>query len=183
VLAEAEVELEPEPVLAEAEAELEPEPVLAEAEAEPEPEPAPEPAPELEPYRPLRPISDSFLHFPQAVPASQEIAAAAAADEDTLAARRAQLNLLGLGDPGQGPVGPARPVALPYRSSGAAPREAEAPAGAASAAGGAFWDASAREVAGAITQIGVRSCGHCELSLSATARFCRRCGTPQSQSA
>jgi len=29
----------------------------------------------------------------------------------------------------------------------------------------------------------VRTCGHCELSLSASARFCRRCGTPQSQSA
>jgi hypothetical protein len=188
VLAEVEPEPEPEPVLAEVELEVEPEPVLAEVELEVEPEPVlaevePEPAPELEPYRPLRPISDSFLHFPQGVPESEEIAAATAADEDTLAARRAQLNLLGLGDPGQGPVGPARPVALPYRSSGAAPREAEAQAEAASAAGGAFWDASAREVAGAISQIGVRSCGHCELSLSATARFCRRCGTPQSQSA
>ena len=153
----------------------EPPPVFAAVEPEPEPEP----------YRPLRPIGDSFVHLPRAVPESQERAAATdpTADEETLAARRAQLNLLGLGDPGQGPVGPARPVALPYRSSGAETRDPERTAEAATHAGGAFWDASAREVAGAISQIGVRSCGHCELSLSATARFCRRCGTPQSQSA
>ncbi len=209
VLVEAEAEAEPEPVLVEAEAEpepepepvwvpqpvlleaeAEPEPVLVEAEAEPEPAPAPAPEPvalpepEQIPYRPLRPISDTFLHYPQAGGRDEGIAAAASAERETLAARQAQLDLLGLGDTGQGPVGPAERVVLPYRSSGAAPRAAELQAAAAaSAAGGAFWDASAREVAGAISQIGVRSCGHCELSLSASARFCRRCGTPQSQSA
>ncbi|TAL05700.1 MAG: zinc-ribbon domain-containing protein, partial [Chloroflexota bacterium] len=26
---------------------------------------------------------------------------------------------------------------------------------------------------------GIRSCGNCGISLSATARFCRRCGTSQ----
>ena len=189
---------EPEPVAAEAEPELvvapepEPEPVLVEAEAEPvaaEPEPEPEAIPEPTPlpYRPLRPISDTFLHFPNAagkdeVPAAAA-AAAASADRDTLAARRAQLDLLGLGDTAQGPVGPSKRVVLPYRSSGAAAHQAELQAVPSAAAGGAFWDASAREVAGAISQIGVRSCGHCELSLSASARFCRRCGTPQAQSA
>ncbi len=183
-------EPQPEPVLAEAQAEPEPvaapepEPVLVEADAEPEPEALPEPT-QL-PYRPLRPISDTFLHFPNAagkdeVPAAA--AAAAAADRETLAARRAQLDLLGLGDTGQGPVGPSKRVVLPYRSSGAAPRGADLQGTPSATAGGAFWDASAREVAGAISQIGVRSCGHCELSLSASARFCRRCGTPQSQSA
>ena len=40
-----------------------------------------------------------------------------------------------------------------------------------------------REVAGAMSKIGVRTCAECELSLSATARFCRRCGHPQAQSA
>ena len=199
VLVEAEVE--PEPILVEAEPEpereswlVEPEPVLVEAEVEPEPvaEPQPEPvlvAPEPEPYRPLGPISDTFLHFPGSIPERQEIPAAVArtepeldtgADIETLAARRAQLDLLGLGDPGEGPVGPARPNVIPYRSSGAAPRDAERLA---AIAGRSFWDASAREVSGAITEIGVRSCGHCELSISATARFCRRCGTPQAQSA
>jgi hypothetical protein len=176
-------EPEPEPVLVEAEAapEPEPEPVPVEAEAEPEPEQLPEP--DQLPYRPLRPISDTFLHYPQAGGADEGIAAAAIVDHETLAARRAQLDLLGLGDTPQGPVGPAQRNVLPYRSSGAAPRAAELQAAAAAAAGPAFWDASAREVAGAISQIGVRSCGHCELSLSASARFCRRCGTPQSQSA
>jgi hypothetical protein len=174
-------EVEPEPV-------AEPEPELVEAQDEPEA--GVEPEPEPEPYRPLRPVTDTFMHYPRAVPVSEEevaaaadLAAAAEIDAETLAARRAQLDLLGLGDPGQRPVGPARPVVLPYRSGGAATRDAARLAAVAAAAGGAFWDASAREVAGAITEIGVRSCGHCELSLSATARFCRRCGTPQSQSA
>ncbi len=191
VLVEAEAEPEPEPVLVEAEAEPEPvampEPVLVEAEPEPEPEPVAMPEPEQLPYRPLRPITDTFLHYPQAAEKDRKVpaVAASAADQETLAARKAQLDLLGLGDTGQGPVGRPERVVLPYRSSGAAPREAEvvAASAAASAAGGAFWDASAREVAGAISQIGMRSCGHCELSLSASARFCRRCGTPQSQSA
>ncbi len=183
----------------------EPEPVVVEAEVEPEPEPyrpvfvepepvfvEPEPIPvaaevEPEPYRPLSPISDTFLHFPDPIPEREAVPAIAAraepevsdADIETLAARRAQLDLLGLGDPGEGPVGPSRTV-IPYRSSGAAPRDGDRLA---ATAGRAFWDASAREVSGAITEIGVRSCGHCELSISATARFCRRCGTPQAQSA
>jgi len=181
VLAEVEPEPEPEPVAAEAEVEPEPEPVDAEAEVEPEPEPvAAEAEVEPLPYRPLPPIADTFLHYPRSVPDAGGIAASAA-DQETLAARRAQLDLLGLGDRGQGPVAPMRGVVLPYRSSGAAASDAERLA--AATAGVAFWDASAREVAGALSQIGVRSCGHCELSLSATARFCRRCGTPQSQSA
>ena len=185
---------EPEPMLAEAEAApegvwvtpvTEPEPVMAAAEPEPEAEPVAPPEPEPIPYRPLRPISDTFLHLPRTQPdAGNGIPAAAAADQESLAARRAQLDLLGLGDSEEGPIERTRPVALPYRSSGAAPHPAEAQAAVADAATGrAFWDASAREVAGAISQIGVRSCGHCELSLSASARFCRRCGQPQAQSA
>ena len=169
--------VEPEPIV-----EPTPEPVLADAEPEPiveptlviEPEPQSPPLPEPTPIRPLRPIGETFVHQPRVVPAPRT-PAAAAADNETLAARRAQLDLLGIGDPGQGPVGPERRV-LPYRSSGAASPVA-------TLAGGAFWDASAREVAGAVSQIGVRSCAECELSLSATARFCRRCGHPQTQSA
>ena len=178
---------EPEPMLAEVAPEPEPEPVAAEVEPEPvaaevEPEPLPEPVriPEAVPHRTLRPISDTFMHYPRSAPDAGSIAASAA-DQETLAARRAQLELLGLDDVGQGPVAPTRGVVLPYRSGGAAAGDAERRA--AANAGLAFWDASAREVAGALSQIGVRSCGHCELSLSATARFCRRCGTPQSQSA
>lgn len=172
--------LEPAPMLAEVAevAEPEPEPVLAEV---PEPEPEPVLAePEPIPHRPLRPISDTLLRVPRAMPDQGEAIAAAEANDESLAARRAQLDELGLGEAEQGPIGRTRPVLLPYRSSGAAPHPADAQA---AVAGPAFWDASAREVAGAVTQIGVRSCGHCELSISATARFCRRCGTPQAQSA
>jgi ribosomal protein L40E len=173
-------EFEPEPIVVEAEveAEPEPEPIVVEAEAEPEPEPivVEEAAaqPEPTPIKPVRPIGETFVHLPRPTPQPRD-PAAVAADSDALAARRAQLDMLGIGDPGEGPVGPERKV-LPYRSSGAATPVVRL-------AGGAFWDASAREVASAISQVGVRSCAECELSLSATARFCRRCGHPQSQSA
>jgi hypothetical protein len=165
VAAEPVVEPEPEPIVVEAEAE--PEPVV-----EPEPEVAPQPPPT--PIRPPRPIGETFVRLgrPAAAPRHP---AAVAADAQALAARRAQLDVLGLGDPGEGPVGPARNV-LPYRSSGSATPVTVL-------AGGAFWDASAREVAGATSQVGVRNCAECELSVSATARFCRRCGHPQAQSA
>jgi hypothetical protein len=167
---------EPEPIVVEAEVapEPEPEPIVVEAEVEPEPEPEVAPQPEPTPIRPLRPLGETFVRAPRPTPVPRD-PAAVAADDDALAARRAQLDRLGLGDPGQGPVGPQRNV-LPYRSSGSASPVAVL-------AGGAFWDASAREVAGATSHVGVRSCAECELSLSATARFCRRCGHPQAQSA
>jgi ribosomal protein L40E len=34
-----------------------------------------------------------------------------------------------------------------------------------------------------MSNIGVQACGECGLSLSASARFCRRCGTRQARSA
>ncbi|HSL77186.1 MAG TPA: zinc-ribbon domain-containing protein, partial [Candidatus Limnocylindrales bacterium] len=55
----------------------------------------------------------------------------------------------------------------------------------AAATGGieALWAASAQEVAkvapAAKAAGGVQPCVSCGLSLSANARFCRRCGTPQ----
>jgi len=184
-------EVEPEPV-----AEPEPEPIAAEvepesvaAEAEPQPEPEVEPTPRAVPPQPIRPISETILRLPRPTPApipepSAEERVAAAADDASMAARRAQLDLLGLGDQGEGPVGRERGNVLPYRSSGAGlhPTELAAHAGA-QAAGGSFWEASAREVAGVISQVGVQSCGDCGLSLSASARFCRRCGTRQARSA
>jgi hypothetical protein len=163
-------EPEPEPTLVEPE----PEPIVVAA--EPVVEPEPEVAPQLEPtpIRPPRPIRETFVHTPRPTPVRRD-PAAVAADDEALAARRAQLDMLGLGDPGEGPLGPARNV-LPYRSSGSATPVVVL-------AGGAFWDASAREVAGATSQVGIRNCAQCELSVSATARFCRRCGHPQAQSA
>ena len=80
-----------------------------------------------------------------------------------------------------GQVGPARNV-LPYRSSGAAVSPSELVQ---RTLGGspALWDASAREVASARSAVAVQNCGSCGLSLSASARFCRRCGQRQAQSA
>jgi hypothetical protein len=194
-----EADLEPEPVFAQ---EPDPEPVVAQ-EPEPEPvvaqEPEPEPvaaeapapvaadepaAPEpVAPHR-IAPISETILRFPERR-AARPTAAPAAAEDDTpeIAARRAQLDLLGLGDPGEGPVQPNRPSVVPYRSRGATPTSGELAARAAAATGTTFWEASAREVAGAAAMVGVQSCGQCGLSLSANARFCRRCGTRQAQSA
>jgi hypothetical protein len=50
----------------------------------------------------------------------------------------------------------------------------------------ALWAASAQEVLArptgigpAVAPAGVQPCSSCGLSLSATARFCRRCGTRQ----
>jgi hypothetical protein len=172
VAAEPVVEPEPEAIVVEAEVEPEPEPIVVEAEIEPEPEVAPQQEPT--PIRPPRPIRETFVHLPPPAAAPRD-PATVAADDEALAARRAQLDMLGLGDPGEGPVGPQRNV-LPYRSSGSATPVTVL-------AGGAFWDASAREVAGATSQVGIRNCAQCELSVSATARFCRRCGHPQAQSA
>ena len=189
----AEVEPQPEPIAAE----VEPEPMVAEnefepiaAEVEPEPEPiAAEVEPERHTERPttprIAPISETILAFPTRsapdVPGATDDRAAAVADSPEVAARRAQLDLLGLGDPGQGPVTPEAWQALPYRSRGAGVTQSEMARQA--ALRGSFWEASAREVAGAPGRLGVQSCGRCGLSLSANARFCRRCGTRQAQSA
>jgi len=172
----AEVAPEPEPV-----AEVAPEPVVADVAPEPEPTPAPRP------IAPIAPISETILHFPEpgAAPAAhapiEQQPVAAQADSPELAARRAQLDLLGLGDPGEGPVEPASPNVLPYRSRGQAATPAELAALAAQ--GARFWEASAREVASAVGNVGIQNCGECGLSLSANARFCRRCGTRQARSA
>ncbi len=181
-------EVEPEPFVAEVEpepfvAEVEPEPFVAEVEPEREPTIAEAPPEPSVPHR-IAPISETILHFPErpapVEPEPAEVHPVAAQDDSPeLAARRAQLDLLGLGDPGEGPV--QEPTVLPYRSRGAAISQAELAARAAQ--GASFWEASAREVASAVGNVGVQNCGHCGLSLSATARFCRRCGTRQAQPA
>jgi hypothetical protein len=46
----------------------------------------------------------------------------------------------------------------------------------------ALWAASARDVVSppvGAAPTGIQPCSNCGLSLSATARFCRRCGSPQ----
>jgi hypothetical protein len=142
--------------------------------------------PEAEPVtrHTIAPVGDTILRFPQrrATPPPQVERVAAQDDNPEVAARRAQLEGLGLGDPGQGPVHAEPPAITPYRSRGAVVPHGELAARAV-AQGASFWEASAREVAGAAASVGVQNCGGCGLSLSASARFCRRCGTPQSQSA
>lgn len=156
--------------------EPEPEPVVAETEAETEAKPAPP----LPFDRPITPVGDTIVRLPKWARGPQAEPVAAEADDPGVAARRSQLDDLGLGDPGQGPISRQRPTALPYRSSGAgvSPIELVARAGT-----GSFWEASAREVAQGGGHVGVQSCGQCGLSLSASARFCRRCGTSQARSA
>ncbi len=195
--ADAVLELEPEPIIAgaepvAAEAEPEPEPVAAEAEPEPEPvaaaaepesvaaaESEPEPAAPTPIAPRIAPVSETILHFPTRPVQPEGAQPAAAADETPeVAARRAQLDSLGLGgDPTEADM----PAVLPYRSRGAAVTSAELAMRA--AAGQRFWEASAREVAGAVGNVGVQNCSECGLSLSANARFCRRCGTRQAQPA
>lgn len=181
---------EPEPVVAPAPeqepvaAEPEEEPIAASAAPEPETVPEPEPFIQPTPKPTIAPIGDTILRFPQRRTAPPQTMEPVAAEEDApeVAARRAQLESIGLGDPGQGPVMPEPAAIQPYRSRGAAVPQGELAARAV-AQGVSFWEASAREVAEAGAMVGVQNCGGCGLSLSASARFCRRCGTPQSRSA
>jgi ribosomal protein L40E len=111
------------------------------------------------------------------------VAASAAPLSAEAEARRAQLELLGLGDPGQAPIQQARGHVVPYRSSGAPVRPTDSIIAGVQSAPSAIWAASSREVASAQALVGVQACRQCGLSLSATARFCRRCGSRQAQSA
>ena len=185
---QVEREPEPEPVAAEVEPEAAPEPVAAEIEPEPVvAEVEPEPEPVVPPRPSVRPIGDTILRLPRPAPRTVEPPAPVdlpqVAEDPMAAARRAQMELLGLEDPGEGALRADRPRVIPYRSSGAALPHGELADRAARQGSSAFWDASAREVADAVSQIGVQNCGQCGLSLSASARFCRRCGTRQAQPA
>jgi hypothetical protein len=147
------------------------------------PEEAPSPAPT--PIRPrLTPLSETFVRRAPRPP--RPAREPAPTDDAALAARRAQLELLGIEDPGEGRVSTGQRPALAYRSSGAAVHPSEVSARAAAGAGNApspLWDASSREVAAGLSAIAVQSCDSCGLSLSASARFCRRCGARQARSA
>jgi hypothetical protein len=164
----ADVEVEPvakvEPV-----AEVEPEPpVIPEATVTPEPPPIP---PAATPRRDLR---DTILRGPVVRPPQPS----KTAQPESLAARRSQLDSLGLDDPGEGAVPVGRRDQLPYRSSGAG-----AAAVGGSAALSAVWDASTRALEAGAQRALLRPCGSCGLTVSSTARFCRRCGAPQTLSA
>jgi ribosomal protein L40E len=180
-VAAAAFEPEPEPVVAAA---PEPEPVVAAA-PEPEPEPvvaaAPEPEPEPEPVAAEEPRRDVV---------EQPTWRIVAPDTPTPS---------GDGEPAAvPPPGPFRappePIAASTEPHWPAQPEWPAQRGAgglpsfgrpAMATGGIeqLWAESAREVTAApvatAARSGVQACVSCGLSLSATARFCRRCGTRQ----
>lgn len=165
-------EVEPEPVAAEIEEELEvaaavevEEPVAETPVIEPEPE-APTPLPT--PAAPRRDLRDTFLRGPMVPPRP-----AADAPPEQLAARRSQLDILGIDDPGEGTVSVGEREAMPYRSSGAGSNAMLA----------AVWDASTRALEANAQRAALRPCDSCGLTVSSTARFCRRCGAPQTLSA
>jgi hypothetical protein len=201
--AEAEPEQEPEPLAAEAEpvaAEPEPEPVAAEPEPEPaipaplapEPEPAIPaplaPEPEPEPIAAAQPPQDiveqpvwlSVAPDPDATPgveapsAEPGLAAAASATPDW---------------PSQ-PEWPSQPQWPSARTATPRPNTILGRPVVPSGGIDALWAASSRDVlapplASAPTPLGqqvpaaAQPCVNCGLSLSSTARFCRRCGTAQ----
>jgi hypothetical protein len=179
----AEDEPEPEPVVeVVAEVEPEPEPVVeVVAEVEPEPEPVVEVVAEVEPeYEPMAAFDEPEA-MGEVAPTIIPMPEPAEPETPELAARRAKLDLLGLADPGQGSVADGLRQSLPYRSTGATSSPSQSRALAARMAASGMWDASVREVASAGGS--VTECTACQLQLSASARFCRRCGTPQTKSA
>ena len=164
---------EPEPVAA-PEPEPQPEPVAADAPAEPQPEPVAASAAQAEPlatpadlveqptWRIVAP--DVAAGAPNGHPADEGLPAAASTTPPTPTQP-------------EWPVAPEWPAAQP-----SVPFLAQR-AGSQSAVTDALWAASARDVVAAqqpgTPAGGVQPCSSCGLSLSATARFCRRCGTRQ----
>ncbi|TMF40591.1 MAG: hypothetical protein E6I26_02725 [Chloroflexi bacterium] len=187
--AEAPIAAEPEPVAAEPEpvaAEPEPEPVAVEAEpitAEPEPitaepEPvaaAPEPEPVAAEAMPTPPREDVIeqptwrIFAPQPAPTvDQPVAPPPPEIPAVPTPTQASIE----------PQWPARPDTADSPSMALLANHARV-------SSDAMWAASSREVLGgpvdaqANVPTGIQPCSNCGLSLSATARFCRRCGTRQ----
>jgi hypothetical protein len=173
-------ELVPEPVVAESElvyVEPEPQPVAAAPEPEPEPvaaapepEPvaaAPEPEPEPAPVREDRieqPTWRIFAPDPTATPGPVPGTPPAAPSPAQIQASAE-------------PQWPARPDIEESPSMALlANRAVRSPSD-------DLWAASAREVMAPVGETaptaGIQPCSNCGLSLSSTARFCRRCGTRQ----
>ena len=193
----AEAQSEPEPVAAEPEpVALEPEPVEPEAEPvalalEPEAEPVAAAEPEPEPVAAAQPPQDvieqpvwlSVAPDPDATPAASPPEAPADAGLPAAASADAQRQ--------SRPEWPSQPQWPSARA--ATPRPNTILGRPVVPTGGidALWAASSRDVvapmASAPTPLGqqmpaaAQPCINCGLSLSATARFCRRCGTAQTQ--
>jgi hypothetical protein len=187
--------VEPEPVMAEAAPEPELEPVMAEAAPEPELEPvmaeaAPEPEPEAVP---VQAEAEPELVIAEAEPeevAAEEVTAVEAPAQPEAPAAELPIAAAAATTPPSAGVEPI-PTAIgqPLPASVVdGPLSWPEPAVAASAFEPAWPDTAVpkrRTGAGlpAIVMpaqpLAARSCPGCGLSLSASARFCRRCGTPQ----
>jgi len=191
----APVAVEPEPVVLEPapvafEPEPEPEPVAVEPEPEPEPVAVAEPEPEPEPVAAAQPPQDvvqqpvwlSVAPDPDATPGAP---AQAPADGGLPAAASSVSQ-----QPNQ-PEWPAQPQWPSARSSTPRPNTILGRPVVPTGGIDALWAASSRDVvapmATAPTPLGqqmpaaAQPCVNCGLSLSSTARFCRRCGTAQTQ--
>jgi ribosomal protein L40E len=191
---------EPEQIAAQTQPEPEPEPAALEPEPEPEPvalEPEPEPEPvaaagaEPEPIAAAQPAQDvieqpvwlSVAPDPDATPAAPPDQAPADAGLPAAASADSQWPTK--------PEWPSQPQWPSARS--ATPRPNTILGRPVVPTGGidALWAASSRDVlapmASAPTPLGqqmpaaAQPCINCGLSLSSTARFCRRCGTAQTQ--
>ncbi len=194
------LEPEPEPLALEPELEPvalepEPEPVAAAVpepvELEPEPEPVAAAKPEPEPVAAAQPPHDvieqpvwlSVAPDPDATPAAPPAEAPADAGLPAAASADAQW-------PTQ-PEWPAQPQWPSARSATPRPNTILGRPVVPSGGIDALWAASSRDVvapmASAPTPLGqqmpaaAQPCINCGLSLSSTARFCRRCGTAQTQ--
>jgi zinc-ribbon domain len=197
--AEALVAAESEPLAAESEpVAAEPEPIAAEPEpvaAEPETVAA-----EPEPVAEATPAAPEAAPAPQPVAAEPEAAPAPSAPREDVIQQPTWRIFAPEPTPTveqptelPRPTSPAGPA--PIQASGepqwpARPDAAESPsmallANRARASSEAMWAASAREVLGQPADApvdapaGIQPCSNCGLSLSANARFCRRCGTRQ----
>ncbi len=191
VAAAPEPEPEPEPVVAAApEPEPEPEPVVAAApEPEPEPEPvvaaAPEPEPEPEP---VVAAADDIIQQPTWPVAPPATPAPAGQPEPAVPGASPWLTVA----PDDGSAEPQWPIAPTWARNS----RTDAPTTLAGRQllprddAAALWAASAREVLSGGTSSPIspqaapapvtpQPCVQCGLSLSANARFCRRCGTRQ----
>ena len=176
---------EPEPVAAAPEAAPEPEPLAAAPEAAPEPEPVaalPQPEPEAQP---LAAATAASLQPEPEAPAPEP----AVPPAPPVAASLPPAAPLPPAGPPQWPTGPRWPTAIPAHETvpPPAPGSAADPLTAIMArqATEAMWAASSRDVvqppliARPVPIAGVQPCVSCGISLSANARFCRRCGTSQ----
>jgi hypothetical protein len=182
-------ELEPEPVPLAAELEPEPEPVAAEPQPEPEPEPmAAEPEPEPVAAESARIDVIPQPVWPQPAPSPEVPAAPAPTPEQPAPPANPWLTVAP--EEGDSPQWPAAPAWSSSPSSRELPGTlAGRPLLPLDDASG-VWAASALEVLTGAPQAPVQQaaaapapaaqpCVSCGLSLSANARFCRRCGTRQ----